>query len=85
MKTHQCLRCNSQFVDLQPQARALGAFTSHRIGLEEFTHITCPSCGNHHLGTERKFFGILGPDGLQVVVALVVACGIAAGIFSLIE
>lgn len=68
MKTHQCSRCANSFEEPRPQARALGSLSTKRIGLEEFMHVVCPKCGNHDLASERKFFGILGPRGMQVLV-----------------
>ncbi len=80
MKTHQCSRCEHVFEEQRPQARALGSLSQSRIGLEQFIHIICPKCGNHDLASARKFFGVLGPRGMQrlVVCALLGAVGVAA-------
>ena len=68
MKTYQCSRCANTFEEPRPQARAPGALSTKRIGLEEFIHIVRPKCGNHDFASERKLFGMLGPRGRQALV-----------------
>jgi hypothetical protein len=52
------------------------------IPLEDFTHVTCPSCGQTEMANERRFFGFLGPRGLQVLVGAMVLGIIVAVVIS---
>lgn len=56
--------------------------SKNHIPLEDFTHVTCPSCGHVELAKERRFFGFLGPRGLQILVGTIVLGFIIAVIVS---
>jgi predicted RNA-binding Zn-ribbon protein involved in translation (DUF1610 family) len=80
---HRCRQCGYSF-DVPPAPKPLDILTTpkNHIPLEAFTHITCPSCGHTELAIERKFFGILGPRGLQMLVGLIVTGVIIAVVIS---
>ena len=52
------------------------------VGLQEFTHTSCPKCGFSEEAEERKFFGVLGPKGLQILMAMIILGMIIAVVFS---
>lgn len=83
MTTHRCQNCGHVF-EITALPKPLDALTTTKkyIPFEEFTHVTCPACGHKELATERKFFGVLGPRGLQLLVGTIVLGVIFAVIFS---
>lgn len=83
MTTHRCRNCGHAFEVIAPP-KPLDVLTTTKkyIPLEDFTHITCPACGHRELVTERRFFGVLGPRALQVLVGAIVFGLIVAVIWS---
>lgn len=67
--THRCSSCGHRFdaTDV-PTASDVLTTTETYIPLEAFTHVSCPACGRVELAEERRFFGALGPRGLQILV-----------------
>ena len=47
------------------------------VSPEKYLTVTCPQCGNIEDAKERRFFGVLGPRGLRVVLTIFVAALIA--------
>jgi hypothetical protein len=66
-----------------PGPSALILSTKNYVPLENFTHATCPKCGNQEIANERKFFGVLSSRGLQILVGLMIFGFIVATIFSM--
>ena len=80
---HRCEQCGHFFdMPAAPKPLDILATPKNHIPLEDFTHVTCPSCGHAGLATERKFFGFLGPKGLQILVGLIVTGIIIAMLIS---
>jgi hypothetical protein len=65
-----------------PGPSALISSAKNYVPLEDFTHATCPKCGNQEIADERKFFGVLNSRGLQILVGLMIFGFIVATIFS---
>jgi rubredoxin len=83
MTSHRCRNCGHVFeIPDPPKPLDILTTTKRYIPLEEFTHVTCPACGYEELASERKFFGVLGPRGLQILVGAIVLGVIIAVIFS---
>lgn len=81
--TYCCRNCGHTFDVIDPP-KLLDVVTTTKkyIPLEDFTHVTCPACGHKEPATERKFFGVLGPRGLQLLVGAIVFGVIVAVIWS---
>lgn len=80
---HSCQQCGYSFeMPVVPKPSDILTTPKNHIPLEDFTHVTCPSCGHVELATERKFFGLLGPRGLQVLVGAIVLGVIIAVVVS---
>jgi predicted nucleic-acid-binding Zn-ribbon protein len=83
MNEHKCTRCGNVFqMPGPPQPKDILLTAQRHIPLESFTHVTCPKCGITELARERKFFGILSPRGLQILVGLFILGIIVATIYS---
>lgn len=73
MTLHRCKSCGHSFdMPAPPKPLDILKTSKNHIPLEDFTHVICPSCGHSELAVERKFFGILGPKGLQILVGAIV-------------
>ena len=70
-------------IELSEAPRPLDVFTTTKthIPLEEFTQVNCAACGHVDLATERRFFGVMRPRALQIVVGAIVLGIAAAGVF----
>ncbi|WP_143751415.1 hypothetical protein [Collimonas sp. PA-H2] len=84
MEVHKCSQCGHGFDSPEPpQPRDLLFSAKRHFSLSEFTHVGCPECGNSDVAAARRFFGFLGPAGLQIIMGLIVLGVIAATIFSI--
>jgi hypothetical protein len=83
---HRCQQCGCSF-ELPAAPKPLDIFITSKthIPFEDYTHVICPSCGHKEWATERKFFGILGPKGLQTLVGVLVFGSIVALVISQIK
>jgi rubredoxin len=83
---HRCKQCGCSFeLPEAPKPSDILTTSKNHIPLEDSTHVTCPSCGHKEWATERKFFGILGPKGLQILVSMIVFGFIVALVVSEIK
>jgi predicted RNA-binding Zn-ribbon protein involved in translation (DUF1610 family) len=65
---HTCVSCGIEFTMPRPPGVLDSLFSRKKyFPLEDFTHVSCPNCNTVQLATERRFFGVLGPRGLQVI------------------
>lgn len=80
---HRCSNCGQSFeMPTMPRPVDILITPKNHIPLEDFTHVACPSCGHTDLAVERKFFGFLGPRGIQLVVGAIVLGVIVAIVVS---
>jgi predicted nucleic-acid-binding Zn-ribbon protein len=83
LKMHHCQQCGKSFeIPAAPKPLEILTTPKNHIPLEDFTHVTCPSCGHTELASERKFFGLIGPRGLQILVGAIVLGVIIATLVS---
>lgn len=84
-KLHRCSNCGHEYEvpRLSGALRRLLLDERRYVGVQEFTHVTCPKCGHSEEARERKFFGVIGPKGLQILMAIIILGVIIAVVFSL--
>jgi DNA-directed RNA polymerase subunit RPC12/RpoP len=83
LKMHRCEQCGHSFaMPAAPKPLDILTTQKNHIPLEDFTHVTCPSCGYTGLAKERKFFGLIGPRGLQFLVGAIILGVIVATLIS---
>ncbi len=82
MKKATCPECKNQFdpkkhrkyagIKSDFEERFEQGHTSPDKWIDESSMVKCPNCGNEFVSNSVKFFGVLGPKGLKILITLYV-------------
>jgi rubredoxin len=79
----RCEKCGKEYMPRKPES-ALKALLSDRklfdVAPELRDRAVCPACGHEQKSAQYRFFGVMGPRGVQITVGLILVAMLILGI-----